>query len=325
MDTAARRAGDVVAGWAITVLAWALCVPGVLLFIGAFVLSARNLAWWLDAPDLSWPVAVGIKAVVGGTGAVVFEVGRHLMTTGRRYRTGAVGSLEGLAGTRYVLYLRSFTTDQWLANPPETPGDPLGALMSGRGLTREQYLVEYLSRFGRVVAIGRPGERTPQLGAERGYVTGPDWQGTVSALLRDAHVVVLSATPSPGTVWEYVEALRTVSPRRLVLLLHPEASTYFAFRAAAVREHAARADDGPLPDLPSTSPVPDPPFPADRTGWDFPAAGVITFDDDWRPRATGFLPIPKREHRTIWHRDRLVERELDRALEAVHRLPDVPR
>jgi hypothetical protein len=50
-----------------------------------------------------------------------------------------------------------------------------------------------MSKIGPFVAIGRPGERLPQLGAIRLYVADPEWQEMVTRLMSEAALVVLRA------------------------------------------------------------------------------------------------------------------------------------
>ncbi|MEV8437506.1 hypothetical protein AB0425_09055 [Actinosynnema sp. NPDC051121] len=313
-------AGHVATGVALTVVGWVLRAVGVVLFIGAFVLSRQNLGFWLDDPDLGWPTTILIKIATAVVAAVVFEVGHLIVVWGKRFRSRTVASLDGLPGTRYVLYLRSFRTDTALATPPELPGNPVGSLLSRRGLTREEHLIRYFGGYGEVVAIGRPGEPAPQLGARRGYVTGPDWQATVSGLIRGAHLVVLSATPTPGTVWEFVEAVHTIeSPRRLVLLIHDDPADYTAFRTAVADEHATRTPtDRPLPALPDYTALPP------DLDSNHPVRALITFDDRWQPTLTRFQPLGTKDAGTIWRRDRLADQRLDEVLAEQRQLPPLP-
>ena len=61
-----------------------------------------------------------------------------------------------------------------------------------------------------------PGEPLPLPGAARAYLPIDDWRDTVSGLIAGAHVVMLSAGPGPGTVWEFIEALRLLPPERYI-------------------------------------------------------------------------------------------------------------
>jgi hypothetical protein len=304
------------AGTVLAIIGWALRAVGVVLFSGALALPRQALGLLLEDPDMGWAATILLKIGAGVVGVVVFEIGHLTAVWGKRFRTRPVTSFDTLSGTRYVLYLRSFKTDTALATSPDLPGNPLKILLSRRGLTREEHLIRYFGRHGKVVTIGRPGERVPPLGAQRGYITGPDWQTTVSRLIRNAHLVILSATPTPGTVWEFVETLHVIrSPRRLVLLAHGTAD-YTAFRDAVKAEHSARAIPTTLPRLPDYDPLPP------NVDADHPVPVLITFDYGWEPTVKQFHPIRKNVPRTIRQRARIADNDLDDALRHQIRLPD---
>ena len=69
--------------------------------------------------------------------------------------------------------------------------------------TVEERLARIMCRFGPFVAIGKPGEEIPEMGAARMYVGDDDWQIVVSDLLRrpDA-LAVLQAGETQGLRWE---------------------------------------------------------------------------------------------------------------------------
>jgi hypothetical protein len=79
-----------------------------------------------------------------------------------------------------------------------------------------------------VIAIGRPGESIPPLGAARMYIEDADWQSTVSSLMEKATAVVIllfthnadtQAPPPPGLRWELEEAFSLLSPHQLLLVM----------------------------------------------------------------------------------------------------------
>jgi hypothetical protein len=265
-----------------------------------------------------------IMLSVMATGGLLFDSSRPLLTRGKRHRARIVTSFDQLRGVRYVFYLRPFALDLQMAAPPsDAPGWLFRSSFELPWLTVEQFLIRQFAHIGRVVAIGRPGERLPLLGAERGYLPVDDWQDTVSELIRGAHVVLMSAVPSPGTVWEFLEALRTVSPTRLVLLVYGEPGHYDAFRAAAAQEYATRSvkDAAAWPPLPQ---LPDfPPAPPHTKGlrWDFPLKGIVSFDQDWRASFTRFDPVVPRL-RWVRTMRRLSRRELEPVLGPLSQLPE---
>lgn len=118
-----------------------------------------------------------------------------------------------------VLYLRSFKDD----------GDANLGMASSAWSRRvvnavqlssvEEELAAVLHGIGPVVAIGRPGEPLPELGAARLYVSHDAWQQAVGNLMRQAGLVVVRVGASPGVLWEVDQALTHVPRDRLVLAM----------------------------------------------------------------------------------------------------------
>lgn len=108
-----------------------------------------------------------------------------------------------------VLYLRSFQTD------PSTTYRKLAAGWS----TEEEELEKVLRPFGAMVAIGQPGEGLPVPGATRRYATQSEWRQVVLASMQSAPLVVIRAGSSTGLLWEMEQAIRTLEPERLLILV----------------------------------------------------------------------------------------------------------
>lgn len=121
-----------------------------------------------------------------------------------------------------VLLLRSFRYDtdrtlrQW--------GVRLAAgLIGGHPQTTspEQALVGELGVIGPVVAIGKPGERLPKLGAARLYVADDQWQDKVRELSSRAALTVLGIGESDGLFWELERIVGQADPTRVLLYEPP--------------------------------------------------------------------------------------------------------
>jgi hypothetical protein len=108
-----------------------------------------------------------------------------------------------------VLYLRSFRDDE------------AAGMMIGK-LTEEEHLAKVLSRIGPVVAIGRPREYRPRLGASRIYRTDEEWRGSVQLMLQSARLVVIRTGLSAGLLWEIESAVRMIPPHRLLVIVDSE-------------------------------------------------------------------------------------------------------
>jgi hypothetical protein len=160
-----------------------------------------------------------------------------------------------------VLYLRCFRSDQQTRQL-------LGSL------TEEEQVAEVLQDVGPVIAVGRPGEPLPELGAARFYVEDARWRATVAALLERSALVVLLTGDTEALAWEVERAAAAIPPERLLFLVPRDEPVYEAFRARAA----------PLLG------VELPPLPATRT-WTGSLAGVVRFEADWTPRLEPLRPV----------------------------------
>ncbi|MET7902512.1 hypothetical protein [Streptomyces sp. NPDC005336] len=259
-----------------------------------------------------------IALALSAAGVLLFLVGRVLAGRGRQHIAHIIRSLTEIDGRPFVLYLRPFADDLAGARmPTHTPAASLGSFFRLSGRTQEESLREMFRDFGTLVAIGRPGEILPLPGALRAYLPVDDWQDTVRHLIARARLVVMGAGPGPGTIWELVEAVRTVQPAQLVLVVHHEADVYEQFRKAAAAEFAARLpqlrrEKGPHwlpPALPDYPPIRHP----ERLTWDYVLKGVIYFEPGWKPRFLRFDPTALRR-RTQSSMTKSVNRSLEQVL-----------
>ncbi|GAA2596785.1 hypothetical protein GCM10010424_52990 [Streptomyces lienomycini] len=272
---------------------------------------------------IHWSVRVLIIVVVVSIGWLLFDVGRKLLVRGQRHRVSTITSFDHLKGERYLLYLRPFALDQPMARAPSgTPGWGSRSPFDVPGLTAEQFLLGQFSEHGRVVAVGRPGEQLPLLGAQRGYLPLQGWEYTVSELIQGAHVVLMSVAQGPGTAWEFTEVLRTTTPERLILVISCDEREYNAFRTAVAGLYEARKKReggspwAPLPVLPDCPVVPR----ATGREWDAPLRAFVTFDQEWHPTLFPFVvTVPRlRHYRTV---RKLVGQQMAPALSPLRALP----
>ncbi|MGW7521799.1 hypothetical protein ACWGJ2_40165, partial [Streptomyces sp. NPDC054796] len=154
----------------------------------------------------------------------------------------------------------------------------------------EEMVWTFRRRFGRLVAVGQPGERLPLPGAQRFYLPLHGWQPVVSELIGRARLVVLVAGTGPGTLWELTEAVRLLTPEQLLPLVMGDERAYRRFQEAVPGAFAERAQQLRAE---GTEPVPAPVFP------DYPSLhdpmfsgtllglqGIIHFDSAWVPTVT---------------------------------------
>jgi hypothetical protein len=128
---------------------------------------------------------------------------------GRRLRAvDGRALLRGRPGDPPVLLLRSFAEEE------TREARPLAFLMR----RYEESLSRSLSKYGPVIAIGRPGDALGFLGAGRLYVSDADWQEAVRHFMRCAGAVVIIVGQTEGLWWEISEVFKLVARERLLFV-----------------------------------------------------------------------------------------------------------
>jgi TM2 domain-containing membrane protein YozV/alkylhydroperoxidase/carboxymuconolactone decarboxylase family protein YurZ len=159
-----------------------------------------------------WDTGLSVLMAVLGVGAW------RLWRKSRQY--GALDADQAMARDPRppVLYLRSFADDGAALIGEQPSLMRLGAAVTAL-VTPEQEMADNLDAVGPVVAIGKPGESLPELGAARLYVSDDEWQAKVRELMALASLVVVRVGSSPGLLWEIEQALAHLPRQRLVLAL----------------------------------------------------------------------------------------------------------
>jgi hypothetical protein len=175
-----------------------------------------------------------------------------------------------------VVYLRAFRAD--ISTTPQ-------ALMQGF-TTEEEQLADVLQPFGKLVAIGRPGESLPPPGAARMYASDAQWQNIVSARITEAPLVVVRAGIGAGLLWELEHTIRNVNPKRVIIwILNLQKNEYATFcdqvktrlgiTLPRISQFSLFATILNIQNRPSKV-----------------TSGFIRFSQNWQP---SFLPLP-----TVW-------------------------
>lgn len=289
-------------GWALRTSGWILRIAGALTGIVSIQASRTSVASQSPGALLhSLPFWARVLVWTGLflLGTVLFTTGRWLAGRGRQHLARVIDSLDAVIRGSYVLYLRPFADDLVGASmPTATPGSSPFASFILSGRTHEESLSRVFRRFGTMVAVGRPGERLPLPGARRLYLPLDDWQDTVRMLIGRARLVVLGTGPGPGTVWELVEAVKTLPPTRLLLVVYHTPEVYEQFRAAAAAQFAARRAELRQAKGADWSPPALPDYPAlkhpDRLRGNLVFKGLIYFDAGWESHFVRFDPTALR-------------------------------
>lgn len=84
-------------------------------------------------------------------------------------------------------------------------------------LSYEQILAFAFRKLGPVIAIGKPEERLPELGALREYVEEDRWKKRVTELAAKSRLVVMQIGTSDGLIWELGRLVNRFKPEKLIL------------------------------------------------------------------------------------------------------------
>jgi tetratricopeptide (TPR) repeat protein len=195
-----------------------LVIPA--LGLGNFVYSQKD-----QNPTYNWFPFVVLTLVLLYGGLSCYKRGKRLNAATAR-------ALIEQDERPVVLYLRSFKDDVVAASVPMAGVLGLAAILLGLE-TEEEQLAEAMNEVGPFVAIGKPGELLPEVGAARMYVSDNEWQSRVSELMSRALLVVLRAGETSSLWWEVKTAAEKAGPEKLIFLLPFKKKQYEVFRKSA--------------------------------------------------------------------------------------------
>jgi TM2 domain-containing membrane protein YozV len=142
----------------------------------------------------------------------------RLVRRGWQYEAASASGILATDSRPPILYLRSFQDDGLRAPPTWTRMQKLFSYFSyATVFTVEQEVAAVLSPLGPVIAIGRPRESLPELGAARFYESDDRWQAKVISLMHGAGLVAIRLGETENLRWEIERALEAVPRSRLIL------------------------------------------------------------------------------------------------------------
>lgn len=180
----------------------------------------------------------------------LFSGSRWLRRYARRRSTVSMDQAR-LADTRPpVLLLRSFGDDQMtLGDAKVTPLQRFLDPLAIAGTLEELLLREY-QYLGPVLAIGKPSDALPPLGAARKYCHGDSWRDVVGSLMDEASLIVVGVGGSEGLAWEIALLRYKRLLTKTIFILPPALSRD---RASVRLLHEMLGLDNAMPDLPAGS------------------------------------------------------------------------
>jgi hypothetical protein len=176
---------------------------------------------------------IGLLAALAGllAGSIPWFV--FLYRRARRHALLPAAELRKKDPRPLILYLRSFVDDTIEMNARVANGRSW--LDRSVRVTFEEVVAGHLWRYGRIEAIGKPGDRLPPLGSAREYVPDESWQQKVEQLMKDASMIVVVVGQTEGLTWELSKLLELGLTSKLVLLLPPVQTLDLRARALDLR------------------------------------------------------------------------------------------
>lgn len=188
-----------------------LIAQGLLAVALCFYLCLKEV---LFATGMNSVLAVAV--LVGVSGLALFYVAtifvRYALRFVRRDARRALSRDVALP----VLLLRSFADDSARVRPTS-----LVKRLQLRRLRLEEVIASGLRSVGPFIAIGRPGEKLPLLGAHRAYFGDNEWQAAVRNWIDRSRIILMVAGTTPWVRWELSEILERQALGKLVVLLPP--------------------------------------------------------------------------------------------------------
>lgn len=166
----------------------------------------------LSSQPLTAIVFVGVFAMLG------LAIGR----LGQRMATRAYQRVREWDTRAPIVFLRAFRADQSAVGAHPHGLLPRLAIRPAAAKTLDEIVLDAASPWGPVIAIGRPDEELPPLGAARVYAKGGDWRAIVTDLCDAASVVIICMDASEGVNWELQALIARGHQAKTLLLISPQ-------------------------------------------------------------------------------------------------------
>jgi len=196
----------------------------------SFLVLARMLAMITRAvPGITTPL-LGIFDVTELLSAFVlcaaFGATYFLFRHGLRYLAPSAAAMRHEDQRSPVVLLRSFRDENISMRRGFAIQVLFGLAFTEMPKRLDELLEQSLHFYGPVIALGRPKEAVPSLGAAREYVSDTDWMSLVETRLREAGVIVAMLGDTEGFVWEMSAILRLSVRHKLILVVPPMLSAH---------------------------------------------------------------------------------------------------
>lgn len=210
--------------------------PLSLLWLGAFVLLGLGaigiLAWPVLRPPARFDLnSFQTRLLLQSAALPLFSFSLFCWRRARQEVLRGGLKSDSARRQRSTLYLRSFFDDQvkvlrdglryrvWLTDP---------LLSNIRFMRFEEVIADAVWPFGGLIALARPGEKLPELGAVRVAAEGQDWQETIESLMEESQHIVMMVGLTSGLKWEFQQAQIHGRQAKLLLVTPPESAALIA-------------------------------------------------------------------------------------------------
>lgn len=157
-------------------------------------------------------LVIGAMAVFGGVSQIRLS---------RQYLAPNAEQLLRKDSRPPIVYLRPFDADDTDNVRPELSDyfSGKGTFQEAFGASEEEQLAVAMNELGPFVAIGRPYDVLPKLGAARIRVSDEEWKAKVAEWVSRAQLIVVRVGLTEGVQWEITHIVEHTPPEKLVLLL----------------------------------------------------------------------------------------------------------
>lgn len=198
----------------------------VILFISPFIFMAIAKKFVTNT-DIDFAVILILLFISGA----IFSFGINMLRYGRRLEAIPADQALAMDPRPPIVYFRSFQDDDIGSKSLSITSPSGGTIVT---LTEEEQIVKALKLIGPVIALGRPGDSLPQVGAARRYVKKEeDWKNIVTEYVKKSRAVVMRAGQSEGFWWEFQLTVGLIPPERILILIPFSREEYQVFRKRA--------------------------------------------------------------------------------------------
>ncbi len=233
-------------------------------------INAKNLSKAKTFKIAGWIVMIVALLISAAltpiVGAVPLFIGYLLLRTGKKYSVESGEAIIKKDQRPPVLYLRSFNDEiedrsmiKYLKSISNPAVKDLARTVPSIGFREQDALGYVFRKVGPYVALGKPGEKLPELGSSKIYVANESWQDTILDFFKRSKLIIFRAGKTEGLKWELKELVRTVNPLQIIMLMPVKDEDYLSFI------HWAK-------DIMEAS------FPAE-----YPSSRMIIFNEKWKP------------------------------------------